>query len=1019
MRPVRLSFSMFGPYEKETVIDFSALRGRSFFLIHGATGAGKTTILDAICFSLYGDASGEKREARMLRSEQADVHQATWAEFVFELGSRCYQVWRSPEQELAKKRGNGTTMRHAEAVLYEVRDEKVLVAEGYANVTAAIEELLGFKSSQFRQVVLLPQGEFRRLLLANSSERQAIMEVLFKTEVYRQLEEGLKTRARGIEEKHKEAGQAFDLLLADEAVETSEAFVAQITAKKEKVRQLQRVTAVRKQEQEKAQQAVQAGRLAEHQFQILQAARQEMADCQSKVEALTKYKQEWERAEQAAALADLAHQVQQAADDCAVRNRQHKQAQQAQQSLEQQYRQVKEQAARIREKEPERLAAEQRQRKLGEYRTLAAAVTAAVGEAAQGEKMASLAARSLQQAEEKLQSLQQLLTDSQAKEKELTVLAGAEKAAQLELKAMEEQKKAINAAVQYRAAWEQARIHEQAASQAAVQAGEDWQAQQRVLERLQHLFAEGQAAVLAAGLQPGAPCPVCGSTEHPVPAIPQQMIPDETELRQARQKLQKLDQLRQQALQKQLEAGRTAAAAHSRCEQGGQQSDESPKTVEELESAILSLHKTIQAAVAAGAHLTEVQKHIAQLQMDITAAGKMLEQARCRKSEADAQSHTALGILQEKRETLPAEYRERPDRLAADEKQAGVQAARMQEEKSRAEAEEKDMATRLASAKAAAEAAARVREESQQRSRQQAAEFAGRREEAGFSTMEEWQEAVSGKWIQADYRDKVRQHIRVFEDRCTAAEAALQRAEAATHDLLMPQMDLLGAALVQADTAWNESYAEEQKLAAEIKRDEAKAQKLAALTEQAEHIEREYRIVGRLSDVANGKNVHGITFQRYVLRSLLRDVIDAANARLLVMSRGQYQLQPTNERARKNAAGGLDMEVFDEYTGYARPMATLSGGESFLASLSLALGLADVVQSYAGGIHLDTIFIDEGFGTLDTETLDMALKALLELQQGGRLVGIISHVEELAERIDARLEITKTREGSTANFIVG
>jgi len=190
------------------------------------------------------------------------------------------------------------------------------------------------------------------------------------------------------------------------------------------------------------------------------------------------------------------------------------------------------------------------------------------------------------------------------------------------------------------------------------------------------------------------------------------------------------------------------------------------------------------------------------------------------------------------------------------------------------------------------------------------------------------------------------------------------------------------------------------------------------LEKKSAAVEQKYRTIGTLADVAGGKNVHGMTFQRFVLKSLLADVIEAANMRLKIMSRGQYLLQP-GERARKNAAGGLDMEIFDAYTGYARPMATLSGGESFLASLSLALGLADVVQSYAGGIHLDTIFVDEGFGTLDAETLDMALKALIELQKGGRIVGIISHVEELKERIDARLEVTKTREGSTAKFIVG
>ena len=151
----------------------------------------------------------------------------------------------------------------------------------------------------------------------------------------------------------------------------------------------------------------------------------------------------------------------------------------------------------------------------------------------------------------------------------------------------------------------------------------------------------------------------------------------------------------------------------------------------------------------------------------------------------------------------------------------------------------------------------------------------------------------------------------------------------------------------------------------------------------------------------------------------MEDVIVASNIRLKIMTRGQYTLQGTSERERKNSAGGLEIEVFDNYTGYARPVGTLSGGEGFLASLALALGLADVVQAYAGGIHLDTILIDEGFGTLDPEALDIAIKALIDLQRGGRLVGIISHVPELKERINARLEVVKTKQGSKASFKVG
>jgi exonuclease SbcC len=183
-----------------------------------------------------------------------------------------------------------------------------------------------------------------------------------------------------------------------------------------------------------------------------------------------------------------------------------------------------------------------------------------------------------------------------------------------------------------------------------------------------------------------------------------------------------------------------------------------------------------------------------------------------------------------------------------------------------------------------------------------------------------------------------------------------------------------------------------------------------------QHLEERFAVLGRLSEVANGKNQYGVTFQRYVLGALLDDVTIAATQRLQLMSRGRYQLQRTMERAHSRAAGGLELEIFDAYTGLERGVATLSGGEIFLASLSLALGLADVVQAYTGGIHLDTIFVDEGFGTLDPETLDYVLRSLIDLQQGGRLVGIISHVPELKERIDARLEVQLAERGSVASF---
>jgi exonuclease SbcC len=231
-----------------------------------------------------------------------------------------------------------------------------------------------------------------------------------------------------------------------------------------------------------------------------------------------------------------------------------------------------------------------------------------------------------------------------------------------------------------------------------------------------------------------------------------------------------------------------------------------------------------------------------------------------------------------------------------------------------------------------------------------------------------------------------------------------------------PDLERLAAALAEAENEWKQALKEGAQLEEQTVREAGWLKKLAEIEGSLKELESRFAVLGHLSEVANGRNPYGLTFQRFVLGALLDDVLVAATRRLQLMSRGRYHLQRTMDRARSNAAGGLDLEVFDTYTGVARGVATLSGGETFLASLSLALGLADVVQSYSGGIYLDTIFIDEGFGALDPESLDFAVRTLIDLQKGGRLVGIISHVPELKEIIDARLEISAGEHGSTAKF---
>jgi exonuclease SbcC len=286
---------------------------------------------------------------------------------------------------------------------------------------------------------------------------------------------------------------------------------------------------------------------------------------------------------------------------------------------------------------------------------------------------------------------------------------------------------------------------------------------------------------------------------------------------------------------------------------------------------------------------------------------------------------------------------------------------------------------------------------------------------AGFTDVDDFRSAKKGP----HEMDSLEQEIQTFHTSLESARDRLARAKEAADGLVPPDLEGIEKTAHEAKSRLQTALQREATLAESLKRVAKLAADYESCSLELAHEETRYAVVGRISEVANGHNPVGITFQRFVLGALLDRVLVAASERLEIMSNRRYSLQRQSERADRRTSGGLDLEVVDSYTGRERPVSTLSGGESFLASLSLALGLADVVQSYSGGIRLDTIFVDEGFGSLDPEALDLAFRALVDLQSGGRLVGVISHVPDLRDRIDTRLEIVPDKRGSKARFVIG
>lgn len=774
MKPLQLTMRAFGAYADEQTIDFTLLGDKNFFLIHGPTGSGKTTILDAISFALYGSASGDLRESKSLRSDYAPAEQKTEVEFTFSSGEQIYQVLRAPEQELKKQRGEGTRKVPAAAALFKLLADgsKEPLAAKSDEVTKKVTELIGFKAEQFRQIVLLPQGEFRRFLIAESKDRKAILETIFKTELYRRIETLLADRSSAIDSDYKQLKQQRQFILDSSHCEDQ----AHLSGKLQELQQ---------------QQASIAAALLAAASQ-LETAKQQRQQAQEVHNAFK---------EAAAAQTALQSLLEQRPAVAAVKN----EAAQA------------EKAAFLEEIYNSTLRAHKHNEESKKTALHAAAATTSAQEG-------------LQELHQQLQKQLQLL--------QLGDITGASDLNQaLEL---------LNRHILH--------LNSETAKLSGVTAE---------LERLAGTLVDNE------------PCPVCGSPHHPKPA--------------------------------------TVSAAQKA----------------ELQAKMQSLAQKTQL-------LQHLQQQYQQAQVQL---------ARCEAAQAAA--HSALASA----DTEFLELRDRfKERLTASE----------------------------------------------------------------FTTQNDFLAALRPE----SKRRELQQTITTYEQNLAAATDRLQRAQAAVDGKTAPDLDAVLAAEQHASQHYNGLTAQSAVAARERAELERQQQQLLQLEEKMTDLQEAYQTAAALAETARGNNTARLTFSAFVLQAILDDVLQAANLRLTSMSRGRYSLSRTGDVLDARRENGLNIEVTDSFTGVARPVKTLSGGEIFLASLSLALGLSDVVQAYAGVIHLDTILVDEGFGTLDTEALDMAIRTLTDLQKGGRLVGIISHVGELRERISARLEVIPGQRGSRAIFHV-
>lgn len=1012
MRLDTLEMTAFGPYADREVVDFRQLGGHRLFLIHGATGAGKTTVLDAVCYALYGESSGDERQGAQMRSHHADPGARTAVRLDFALGADRYRIDRKPEHERPKQRGTGTRTEPAEAVLWRRPaagdGDGPVLATKVREVDEAVRSLLGFSAAEFRQVVMLPQGRFRELLVAEVKDREAILQTLFQTILYERIEQALKERALETKRLFDQLVTRERTILQQEGVETPEALgerLATLATELETVRQ-DRIAAAGG--EAASREALQKGKAAADALAKLDQARMRLQSLEAGLPEQEGRRGALVAARAAERVEPLARQAREGAEAAEVAIRRQADAGQAL-AVAVEAKSVAD-AALVQEdgREPDREAARRSVSALDEVRKSGERLTAARKDFDSAAKQADALEQALAAARERLAAVDRSLE----KTAEALVRDGADAAAlearQLQAEEARRTRDQVRNLASLRdrrsaaiGAEETARARVKNAEAAAAQA-------RRLAEALEEAWVEGQAGELAARLADGEACPVCGSAQHPAPAGRRLDSPDREAVAKARQEADKAVAglaATQAAVARAEEAraglDRQVAEAETAL---GVQTQLSASTLEER---VRSAEAAVATAESAAGRLKKQQaedRRLRDLKSGLEAEIKAQEEGR---QIAAARRETARGVLQEREAAVPEAYRD---------------PATLEKALSAARARFKAMtdalnAARTAAARAAqSHAAAEVRVEETKGAAAAATDRAGTARQAFVDALEQAglqsEEAfMAARRAPADMA-ALEQSIRRFDDQLASARDHLA-------DMVQAAEGLEPADLLALEAAWETARARLEALGQRLGQLQEQYDRLTAvkttladLGRQRDEADQRHRVEGRVAEIAAGRNAHNLSFQRYVLGALLDDVVASANQGLQVMSRGRYWLRRIDQAGDRRRAAGLDLEVLDAHTGRVRSVKTLSGGESFLAALSLALGVVSVVQAYAGGIAIDTLFIDEGFGSLDPEALDAAMRALADLHAGGRLIGIISHVAELRERIPARLEVIPSRTGS-------
>ncbi|WP_120632574.1 AAA family ATPase [Ruegeria sp. EL01] len=1010
MRPIRLTLNAFGPYAGREVVDFTAALDAGIFGIYGDTGAGKTTIFDGIAFALFGQSSGAERASDDMLSDYADPKDITEVELVFDLGEKRYVVRRIPRQERASNRGEGTTSQAHEAYLFDAtgltldqitkdNSGEMLSEKKTSQVDPMIRDLLGYDAAQFRQIVLLPQGEFRKILTANSDDRAPILKRLFDVSLYENFMQKIRTQAANMHREIKD-----ERIVRDTTLEglTEQELKDDIASRDKSIAELGEKLKTLATQAATHQKTLTEGETLLAKFKSLSDAKKDEGELKSKAKTIKAYQARVSVARAAQSVLPAETVRDRTKQDLIDASKLKTDADIALGLATTSHEAAVAEQERVAKQKPRRDKAAAMVQKLERWEGIlekAASLQGPVAEAKQAHRKAETAEVEAKSAEA---AANQKLGEIQALQRAIPEHTKAVSAATTDLAALQREAEITG---QFEACL--LKRNQQATNLTSLL--QDHKKADSYLTKCQEAFSKAeqeltdiQALHVARKLSAGKPCPACGSTEHPDPAT------GDPERLGRHENFEAAERSRDTAAEEERAAKGLVATGEAILAERQQELDAltKPERSRGTLAPLLQTAKETREKLEGDTRFNDLAERLSRAESASNDTLKAREEASREVglqmqavSNAQTALTTTLAEVPENRRSLPS--------LTEDLTTARAEQSCFEQENTTAIDAEKAAGLQLASAKEGHRNASTNLSKVETASKKAEEDFSKSLEASKLS-----EEGYKSAKSDVAHLEELETAIQSHTNQVASHKDRLERLIEDIGDQERPDIEALTAIAKACTDELDNGRSEQARLNSELERKNEVFATITALSAKIAGLEEKYAPLGEIAGLVNGDNDLKVRLPEFAIAAMFDEILDASNQRLGPMTNQRFQLHRPVETTGGRSKRGLDIAVFDANTEKSRSTTSLSGGEGFQASLALALGLSDVVQQNSGGIKLDAIFIDEGFGTLDQETLDTALETLCSLTGEMRAVGLISHTEQVKALITEGFDIEATPSGS-------